>query len=231
MVLSPDEDFASGRLLLEMATEAKIGVASDKHLLVDRAMNCMAGRAAFAYGLVLENKRPALGGMTLTASLGFDGQGCAAAFNCLAFVGIVTIGARDFALENRMVVGEIELAAFIEMTVETNFGRFPGINDGVAGAARLVMDAARSMARFTADLQRIGTLGLQARVCGCREIAGNIAVAFLTALGANERGVWDCRGRDYDPVNGCAGDEQNGDGQRDKEDQNLDRKTQVPGFA
>jgi hypothetical protein len=196
MVLSANENSARGCLPLEMAAKAKIGVASNKQLLVDRAMNGVAGRAAFAYGLVLENKRPALGRMTLTASLGFGGEGCAAAFGGLAFVGVVTIGAGDFALEDRMVIWKIEFAAFIEMTSETNFGRFLWINDSAPRAAGLIMDAARSMARFATDLERIGTFGLQARVCGCREISGNIAVAFLTTFRANECGVWDLRGHD-----------------------------------
>jgi hypothetical protein len=118
-----------------MAAKAKIGVASCKHLLVDRAMNGVAGRAAFAYGLVLENKRPALSGMALTASLGLGGEGCAAAFGGLAFVGTVTIGTGDFALEDRMVIWKIEFSAFIEMTGETNVGRFLWVNYSVSRAA------------------------------------------------------------------------------------------------
>jgi hypothetical protein len=93
------------------------------------------------------------------------------------------------------------------------------------------MDAARSMARFTTDVERIGTFGLQARVCGCREIAGDIAMAFLTTFRANECGVWDLRGHDYNSVNRRAGNEYDRGGQGDEQDQNLDKDTSSPNFA
>ena len=52
---------------LQVALEAKVVVALDKELAIDRAVRAMANDAAFAQRFVLENERTALFAMTLGA--------------------------------------------------------------------------------------------------------------------------------------------------------------------
>src|SRR5258708_7097018 len=58
---------AAYALVLCVATEAKIRVRRDEHLVIDRAVRVVTGRAGFAHRLVLEHKRPRLLAMTLAA--------------------------------------------------------------------------------------------------------------------------------------------------------------------
>ena len=44
------------------------------------------------------------------------------------------------------MVGEMEFAAFVEMTFETGLGRFPRIDNGVVGTTGLIVEAAGTMA-------------------------------------------------------------------------------------
>jgi hypothetical protein len=210
MVLTADKDSARGGLLLEMTTQAKVGVPSDEHFLIHRAMNGVTGGAAFAHSLMLEDEGPALGGMALAAGLSFCGEGCATPFDGLAFVGIVAIGARDFALEDRMVIGEVELATFIEVTGETDFGGFFWIDDGMSGAARLIMDAAGAMAGFATHLGSVRTFGLEAGMNGGGEILGDIGMTFGAAFGAHESRAGNFRWHHDGAIEGGAGDNHRG---------------------
>ena len=210
MVLSANVNSAGRRLLLEMAPQAKIGVAGDKHLLVDGTVNGVAGGAAFPHGLVLKYEGPALGGMALTARLRFSSERCAPAFDGLTFVGTVAIGARDFTLRDGMMIGEVELAAFIEVTGETDFGGFLRIDDGMTGAARLVMDAAGAVAGFATHLGSVLTFGLEARMNGAWEILRDIGMTFLAAFGAYKGRARDVRGDHDGAVNCGAGDNDRG---------------------
>jgi len=54
-------------LRLGVALEAKVVVALDEHLVVDRAVGAVTNRAAFAHGFVLEDERLGLVAMTLRA--------------------------------------------------------------------------------------------------------------------------------------------------------------------
>jgi len=60
MVNIADQKLAGGDLLLEMTLEAQFLIARDEQFLVHAAVRIVAGRATFARGLVLEDKRPAL---------------------------------------------------------------------------------------------------------------------------------------------------------------------------
>ena len=69
-VIAPANKNAAGLgLLLEMAFQTKIRVPLRQHLVVDRAMRIVAGGAAFAHGLVFENKWTALSGVALRAGI------------------------------------------------------------------------------------------------------------------------------------------------------------------
>ena len=69
VVTPADQDHPRSGLLLEVAFEAKGRVALHQHLAVDRPVNRVAGRAAFAHRLMLENKWTPLCRVTLAASL------------------------------------------------------------------------------------------------------------------------------------------------------------------
>ena len=75
-------DDSRRRLLLEVAFEAKIGVAGDEHLVVDSAVRVVTGGASFAHGLMLEDKRSALGGVALATGIVLGKQGRPAAADC-----------------------------------------------------------------------------------------------------------------------------------------------------
>jgi hypothetical protein len=59
-VIGPADQEGAAGLLLKVALEAKVGVPDCQQFRIDGAVGSVADRAAFADGLVLENKRPAL---------------------------------------------------------------------------------------------------------------------------------------------------------------------------
>ena len=110
-----DENLAVAGLLLEMAFQAEIGAPLREQFLVHRPMRRMAGNTTLAYRFVLENKRSALRGMALEAGPVRAQHGDAAtlhalrhirsaAFDCIALMRVMAIGATDFALEDGMMV-------------------------------------------------------------------------------------------------------------------------------
>ena len=66
------------------------------------------------------------------------------------------------------------------------------------------MQAASSVACLASNIQPVGTVRLQARMRGGREIFRNIRVAFSACLGTDELGSWDLRRHDHDAVHGDA---------------------------
>ena len=126
---------AAGSLLLEMALEAKALIAHLEHHVVDRAVRIMADGAAFAHGLVFENKRPALCNMAFQASVVLGMQSRSAAFDGWAFVRIMTIAAAHPGFRNRMVVWQFELPALVQVTLIAILRRPAGIDDGLTLAA------------------------------------------------------------------------------------------------
>ena len=123
VVGAADEKLAPADLL-EVAFQTEVGVAHGQQLGIDRAVRSMAGRASLAHGLVLEDERPALGGMAAEAAFVFgEERGAAAGVNG-AFVRRMAVGATQFVLGHGMVGGKTELAAHIGVALEAN--RFRG---------------------------------------------------------------------------------------------------------
>ena len=109
--------------VFKMALEAEIGITLDEHLLVYRAVRVMADSASFDHGVMLEEEWALLGGMALCARLvgGFElGRACAG--HDVALVRIVAFGAGHLAGHDWVAVRQTELAALIEMALETGFG-------------------------------------------------------------------------------------------------------------
>src|SRR5579859_7907307 len=113
-----DEDAVAADLL-EVAFEAQIGITHREQLGIDCTVRGVADGATFSGSLVLENVRPALLGMAAETALVFGKQGGAATHERLAFVGRVAIGAGQPPLRHRMVAGQAELAAHVEVALET----------------------------------------------------------------------------------------------------------------
>ena len=84
------------------------------------------------------------------------------------------------------MVGQIELTPFVQVALETDFRRLSGIDNRVRSSAALVVNTARAVARFAADIFGIGPCGLQTSVGRRVKIATDIAMTFLAALGPDE---------------------------------------------
>ena len=82
-----------------------------------------------------------------------------AAFNRVALMRIVAIGAAHFPFEHRMAMWQLETGTDFCMTLEAGLGRAPGIDDRVRRAAALHVQTARAMTRFAADVLGVGALG------------------------------------------------------------------------
>jgi len=169
-------------LLLEVAPEAKIGVARDQHLFVDGPVRVVTDGAAFAHGLMLKHKRAPLSDVAAATRFMFGGQGRAAPADCRSFMRIVTIAATHLAVTDRVTVCQLKLTLLIQVTLETGVGGLFRIDDGMKGPAAVIMDAAGAMARFAADLLRILPLGLQTRVGRGLKITKNRVMTFLTTF-------------------------------------------------
>ena len=157
MINISNEDVPGHFLLLEMTFQAKRGVAFVEQSLVHGAVRRMADHTALTDCLVLINKRTALRGVALKASF-VSAQECktagserllnirATAFDRDSLVWIVTIGAAHFAFQHWMMVRQLELCAYFEVTLETSLRRLPRIDDGMRRAATFDVQTARPVA-------------------------------------------------------------------------------------
>lgn len=190
-VIPAADDDAPGRgLLLEMALETEVGAAGDEHLVVHGAVDAVARGTAFADGLMFEHEGPALRGVALVAGLVLGDQGGAAPLG-VAAVRIVAIGAGHFTAFQGVMVREIELAALVQMTLETDLRGATGIDDVLAAAPGLAMQAAGTVARFASGLGRMGAPRLEACMVRPGEGAGDILMALGAIAGADEGGARD----------------------------------------
>ena len=186
--------------LLEVAFEAQIVVPHREHLLIDRAVRLVAGGASIAHGFVLEHEGASHGRMARQAVLILGQQGGAALYR-RTFVRIVTIPALHPMLRHLVMVGQRELAARLQVALETILRRRPGVQNGVPLrgkkdprspglvinrwrwiAAALGMQTARAVAGFAPRIQRIGTFCQKPRVAGGLEVSNDLFVTFCACL-------------------------------------------------
>ena len=118
-VIRPSDQYLASSHPLEMALQAKIGVARRQQLGVDRAMSGVTGRAAFARGFVFENVRPTLGRMAAQTTFIFREQCITAPMNG-ALVRRMTVRATQFSFGHGMVGRQIELSLNIEVALVAN---------------------------------------------------------------------------------------------------------------
>lgn len=182
VVAAADQKLSSSGLLLEMALKAKILVPLNEQLVVHRPVRIMTSGAAFADSFMLKNKGSPLGNMTVGAGIHLARERKRAAFDRVALMRVVTIGATYLSRENRMAVRQIEFAADIKMALKTSFGRSLRINDGVTGAAGFRMHTAGAVTAFATDVFRIGALRFQPRVSRGGEVFDDLPMAVSAIL-------------------------------------------------
>jgi len=193
--------------VFEVALEAEIGVALDEHLLVHRAVRVVAGGAAFAQGVVRENKGAFLGGVALGASFGLVLETGSGTRNGIALVRVMAFGAGHLAVHDGVAVREAEFAAFIEVTLETGFRGFAGVDDGACAAARLDVLAAGAVATLAAEAFGVFALDHELRMGGVIKALDGFFVALGALFGADEGGTGDLGGRcDYGAIDHGARD-------------------------
>jgi hypothetical protein len=178
----PEKQSPRRCLLLEVALKAKRLVTFREQLVVDRAVDRVTGGASLADGFMLEDEGASLGSMAPATGVILGRERSPPALDGGTFVWIMAIPATDFAFQHRMMVREVEFATLVEVALKTGLGRLFGIDDRVIGATGFVVNTARAMARLTAHIRRIGTLGLQQRVGGSLKIPGDFFMTLLTSF-------------------------------------------------
>lgn len=181
---------SSGRagLRLEVALKAEHRVAGDEKLLVHGTVRVMAGSATFPQRLMLKDKGAALECVALKADLVLAHEvGCASSLGDGALVRVVAVNAAHTPLHHRVAVGEFKLGANVEMALETGFRVLAGIDNEFGAAARVGMEAARTVAPFAACVLRILSVCHEAGMVGClHEVADDFGVAVGTGVSTNE---------------------------------------------
>ena len=197
--LPADVNLSGGRLFLEVALQAEVGIAALEQLRIDRAVGVVAGRAPFPHRLVLKHVRPPLFRVALGAGVVLRQERATPAPQGRTLVGVVAVDAADFSFHHRVVVGEAEGAAHVEVAVQAHLRGFSGIDDrntaGVIVAAPDVgVDASRAVAGLATDLPIILSGDMQLGVGRGRKILGDFLVAVGTVRGPNEAGPRDLGG-------------------------------------
>ena len=202
MVGISNENVPGHLLLLEMTFQAEGLVSLGQHPLVDRAVWRMADHTTLTHRLVLINKRAALRGVALEAGFISAQERKAAALKHLLNIGpttfdrdtdvrIMAIRTAHFPLQHRVMMRQVELCAYLKVTLETSFRRLTRIDDCVRRAATLDVQTARSMTRFAADVLCVFSFRLQTRVRRGPKIPCDIFVTSLTTFRASELRAWD----------------------------------------
>lgn len=199
---SADENFftARNRLVLRMASQAKVCVVLDEHHAVDGAVGVVANRATFAQRFVLEHDWSRLLTMTLGAAFVEPGhRESAGGLENVDAVRVVALHAVHATFDDGMMLRQIELCLRFQMTGETSCRVLAGIHDEFAApAARLDVQAAGSVAGFAAALTgKLCPFKMHPRVRTRGKHAHVIRVALETSAVANvsrPRDFW--RGQD-----------------------------------
>jgi hypothetical protein len=207
VILRTNDDFAARGLRLEVTPQAKVLIARHEHFLVRGSMRVVAGSATFANRLVFENKWTPLRDVTLHAGFVLRHHRCSTALDCLAFVGVMTIRARDFPIFHWMMMGCLKAGLLIQMTLKTNFGVTSRVYDCVPCSAALGVSAPGPVARFTADFLRVRPFRFQPHVRGRGKMFSDILVALLTGFVSHKRRAFDVRRNDERPLNRGARDQ------------------------
>jgi len=198
-VADQDGTGASRRLHLRVTTQAKIRVAFDQHLPVDRAVGIMADRAAFAHGLVLEDKRAGLVAMALRAALILPGHGQPAFwFQNITSVRVVTLHATHMPLNDGVMLRQIEFTLDVQMTLETGRRIGARVDDEFRVTAGFDVFAAGTVAGFAtgfADHRRV--LKMNPGMGAGGKLPDNFGMAVHAGLVTDIMGAWNFQRHHY----------------------------------
>lgn len=188
MVFLPDKNLPRRPLHLRVTFQAKIIVALDEHLGVDRTVGAVTHGASLAQRLVLEHKRLRLVTMTIRTCLVQTPQTQAAGgFHHVRAVRVMALHAIHLPLEHGMMLWQAEFGVGVEMAIEAR-GRVPaGIENKLpAPAADFGMFATGAVTSFTAAWPNLGhRREMHPRVSTGRELPDVIGVALQTVLVAD----------------------------------------------
>jgi len=133
VIFIADQDLARAderALRLRMALEAKVVVALDEHLGVDRAVWAVTNRAAFPHRFVLEDERLGLIAMTLRAGLIEPGhREAGSGFQDVGSVRVVALDTIHFAFEHRMMFREAEFSVGFNVAIQATRRVFARVED------------------------------------------------------------------------------------------------------
>jgi hypothetical protein len=185
VILLADENEAgasgAGDNDLRVAAQTKIVIALGEHFFVHRTMRFVADDATFAQGGVLEDEGAGLLLVTLRASLVIAGKSeSARGFHDVQAMRVVALNAVHFALDDGMMLWEVELGLGFKVALETGGGVAAGIDDEfIATAPGGYVQAAGAVAGFATLLAReAGLIEMQARVRALRKNARDVGVAI-----------------------------------------------------
>jgi hypothetical protein len=174
----------------------------------------MTGGAAFAHGFVFKDMRTALGGMALVTAFIFGEERGVSADYGVAVMWIMAVGTGQVAFRHRMMMGQVEGTAHIEVTGETDVGGFEGIDDERGVAAGLDMKIARAMAGLAPDVDGVDPLGLQSGVTGGGKVTDEFVMTIGAGAGPDIRGARNRRRCHDRACERGAGEENDGYNQR-----------------
>jgi hypothetical protein len=235
-----DQNFAAGRLPLEMTFQAQIGIAFRQHLGVDAAVRAVAGSAAFPDGFVLKHEDPLLCFVAMGAVFLLRKQLRAAAGMGDALMRRMTLNTSHPAFRHRMMIRQIELAPDIEMALITDRldrarilqWQTRPLPHGLGSpggktirwfdiATGVGVQTTRAVTGFATGAQGVFPLGDQAGMIGSFETAADFLVTLFAFAGANVLRARHIRQRHSFPADAAAGDR----GQQNEPDANGENQS------
>ena len=120
VIFATDQDAAAGLGLLEVTFQTQVGIPFREQLGVDAAMRRMASGAAFAGRLMLKDERPLLRLMALQTVIVLGKQMRAAGDKRGALMRRMALDASQITFGHGMVIGQIKLAAHVQVAFVTN---------------------------------------------------------------------------------------------------------------
>ena len=197
-------------LNLGVAAETKVGVVHHEHFQIDGTVRIVADGTTLTKRFMLKNERPGLVLMTLGATFILSGHGEATGrFENVAAMGIMAVNAVHVALNHGVMLGEIEFGLNIQMTLETGFGIFTGVNDKLGGATGTNVLAAGAMTGFTPALAGHGHVGkMQPRMGTGRKFTDDRGVTIGTSPVTDKMGTGNFQRRRHLCGGGGAGNQE-----------------------
>ena len=187
MIHVADVKLAAGLLDLCVAAHAKIRVAFDEHLLVDRTVWTMADDAALAHRRMHKDEWSGLVAMALRTAFVLPCHGQSARrFENIAAVRVMALDTVHMPFDNGMMMRQVEFCVDVEMTLKTGRRVLARVDDKISTATRLNVFAARPVTGFTAGLVnhcRVARMNPRVRTAG--KFLGDFFVAIRAGLVAD----------------------------------------------